>query len=106
MVLCTNLMLCLFFENVRTADLAISRNCNRFGPHAWLVIANIMTETIICFKFGRDEFPNPAPRAVKIFWVIFLTFLVAYPVWQFWYVPKREKRARKSQEVQHTEKSE
>ncbi|RUS23347.1 phosphatidyl serine synthase-domain-containing protein [Endogone sp. FLAS-F59071] len=82
------------------------KNCNRFGPHAWLVIANIMTETIICFKFGRDEFPNPAPRAVKIFWAIFLTFLAAYPVWQFWYMPERKKRARKSKEVQNSEKSE
>jgi phosphatidylserine synthase 2 len=55
----------------------------RVGPHAWLLIANVMTETIICFKFGQNEFPVPAPVEVKVFWSILLTLLVGYPTWRF-----------------------
>ncbi|CAG8697515.1 9066_t:CDS:2 [Cetraspora pellucida] len=59
------------------------KECKRFGPQAWLTMANIMTESIICFKFGRGEFPNPVPTYVVIFWTILISLLVGYVIWQF-----------------------
>ena len=42
-----------------------------------------MTESVICYKFGRGEFPNPAPTHVVIFWIVLITALVGYAIWQF-----------------------
>jgi len=72
--------------------------CKRVGPHAWLLIANVMTETIICFKFGQNEFPTPAPVGVKVFWGVFLTMLVAYPTWQFGIKPWQDGWTAKKEE--------
>lgn len=60
------------------------RKCKRFGTQAWLAIAVITIETLICVKFGRGEFPQPMPLAVRRFWMGFVALLVAFPVWQFW----------------------
>ncbi|CAG8759579.1 15436_t:CDS:1, partial [Acaulospora morrowiae] len=57
--------------------------CKRFGPQAWLTVANVMTETVICYKFGRGEFPNPAPTHVVVFWTILITALIGYSTLQF-----------------------
>ncbi|CAG8476560.1 8427_t:CDS:2 [Diversispora eburnea] len=59
------------------------KECKRFGPQAWLTIANVMTETVICFKFGRGEFPEPAPTNVIVFWIVLITVLIGYAIWQF-----------------------
>ncbi|KAI9357777.1 phosphatidyl serine synthase-domain-containing protein [Pilaira anomala] len=40
--------------------------CRRLGPHAWLLIFNIMTETLICLKFSENEFHQSAPMIVKV----------------------------------------
>lgn len=40
-------------------------SCKRLGAHAWLTIANIQLETLICLKFGKNEFKEPAPWHVK-----------------------------------------
>jgi len=69
------------------------KNCKRFGPQAWLTIANIMTESVICYKFGRGEFPNSAPTKVVIFWLVLITALVGYAIWQFG-IPALKKRRR------------
>ncbi|EIE75466.1 hypothetical protein RO3G_00170 [Rhizopus delemar RA 99-880] len=42
----------------------------RLGAHAWLLIFNIMTETLICLKFSENEFHESAPIIVKIGWSI------------------------------------
>ncbi len=57
--------------------------CPKLGPHAWLLLANIWTETIICLKYSKGEFPASMPRAVKIFWAT-LTFVVTgYAILRF-----------------------
>lgn len=56
----------------------INSNCKRLGAHAWLTIANVMTETLICVKFGRDVFHTPTPTSVVAFWSVFTVTLVAY----------------------------
>lgn len=52
-----------------------------------------MTESVICYKFGRGEFPNPAPNKVVIFWSVLITSLVGYAIWQFG-IPALKKRRR------------
>lgn len=66
----------------------IHRSCKRIGPQAWLLIANIATEVLIVFKFGQGEFPNPAPAEVVYSWIVFITLLVLYPIYQFYLRPK------------------
>ncbi|KAG0767124.1 hypothetical protein G6F29_004134 [Rhizopus arrhizus] len=46
----------------------------RLGAHAWLLIFNIMTETLICLKFSENEFHESAPIIVKIGWSIIVVF--------------------------------
>ncbi|KAF9433652.1 hypothetical protein BGZ76_009172 [Entomortierella beljakovae] len=71
-------------------------NCKRIGPQAWLLIFSVATEVLIVVKFGKDEFPRPAPQAVVNFWICFLTLLTAYPIYQFYIVPKlQEQRIKK-----------
>jgi phosphatidylserine synthase 2 len=40
--------------------------CQRLGVHAWMTVANIMTELLICIKFGEGEFTNPTPSIVRM----------------------------------------
>ncbi|KAG9300619.1 hypothetical protein G9A89_005219 [Geosiphon pyriformis] len=68
------------------------KNCKRFGPQAWLAIANIMTESVIIFKFSRGEFPDPAPTHVIVFWSLLMTALVGYAIVQF-ASPNRQKKS-------------
>lgn len=63
----------------------IDKTCKNFGYQVWLCIACIITESLICIKFGKGEFPNPAPTNVKIFWIIIIIFVVAFPIYK--YVP-------------------
>lgn len=59
-------------------------NCKRMGAHAWLLIFNIMTETLICLKFSENEFHQPAPMVVKVGWSIaFAILFVFFPLWRF-----------------------
>lgn len=54
------------------------------GAHAWLLIFNIMTETLICLKFSENEFHAAAPMVVKVGWSIaFSVLFVFFPLWRF-----------------------
>ncbi|ORZ03368.1 phosphatidyl serine synthase-domain-containing protein [Syncephalastrum racemosum] len=56
----------------------------RLGAHAWLLICNIMTESLICLRFAEGEFPVPAPMFVKVAWSIALFIIfIGFPVWRF-----------------------
>ncbi|KAI8869095.1 PSS-domain-containing protein [Ramicandelaber brevisporus] len=67
-------------------------NCKRIGAQLWLILAIILTEVIICIKWSRGLFTEPAPMFVKAFWVVFMTSLISYALWQFAYVPRRDKK--------------
>jgi phosphatidylserine synthase 2 len=68
------------------------KQCKKLGPQAWIMFACVWTETLICVKFGKDEFPNPAPQEVVYFWIGLTTLLVTYPIYQFYLYPKCSKR--------------
>ena len=61
--------------------------CKKIGTQAWLMVATVVIETLISVKFGRNQFPNPAPLAVVRFWKGFIALLIAFPIWQFWLRP-------------------
>ncbi|KAF7725516.1 hypothetical protein EC973_009546 [Apophysomyces ossiformis] len=73
------------------------RKTKRLGAHAWLIICNIMTETLICLKFSENEFSIAAPLFVKVAWsFILFIIVVAFPVWKF-VLGKAQKTAKKTQ---------
>ena len=61
----------------------VDPTCKRLGMYAWMATINILTETLIIFKFSRDEFKYPFPEQVKIFWLLFICILIAYPIYTF-----------------------
>jgi phosphatidylserine synthase 2 len=66
----------------------------RMGAHAWLLIFNIMTETLICLKFSENEFHQSAPLVVKVGWsIVFAVLFVVFPLWKFVIQPAREKQS-------------
>ena len=75
-------------------QLLSDKKCKRLGAQAWICIACILTETLICIKFGRGEFTAPFPTWVIVSWSLFGLILVAYPIYQFVLVP-----AGKSQKI-------
>ena len=75
-------MICL--PAVREAyQFMIDPNCKRLGMYAWMATINILTELLIILKFSKGEFKNPFPLEVEIFWGIFMSILIAYPIYQF-----------------------
>ncbi|KAG0216819.1 hypothetical protein BGX33_012039 [Mortierella sp. NVP41] len=75
-------------------------NCKRIGPQAWLLIGNIATEVLIVCKFGIGEFPNPAPKEVIYFWVVFLSLLTAFPIYQFFLLPRFQDKSKGKRKAQ------
>ncbi|KNE64286.1 hypothetical protein AMAG_09316 [Allomyces macrogynus ATCC 38327] len=60
----------------------------RIGMHAWLAIAAISTEVLICIKYDPELFLMPFPPHVVRFWAVFAAAVVLYPIWQFVIVPR------------------
>ncbi|KAK7022173.1 phosphatidyl serine synthase-domain-containing protein [Favolaschia claudopus] len=61
------------------------RRAVRMGQHVWLLLATVLTELLVIFKWGKGqpEFEAPFPKAVKIFWAVGVGLgLVVYPVYQ------------------------
>jgi len=59
------------------------KNCKRFGQQSWILAAIIITETLVCLKFGFDTISMPPPRHIIVFWGILLSALAIYTVWKF-----------------------
>jgi phosphatidylserine synthase 2 len=58
-------------------------NYKRLGMYAWMATANILTESLIIYKFSPGEFPIPFPQEVKAFWVGMISLLIGYAAWKF-----------------------
>ncbi|KAJ3179909.1 hypothetical protein HDU87_002477 [Geranomyces variabilis] len=59
------------------------RRCKRLGMHAWMATANILTELLIIVKYGRGEFPEPAPWKVKVGWAMLICLISGYALVRF-----------------------
>ena len=62
--------------------------CNGIGAQAWILMATIIIEVIVVFKWGHDKFPAPFPKSVISFWILFGFLLLSFPIWQFFLRPK------------------
>lgn len=54
---------------------------SEIGQSAWIAISIIITETLICVKFGWETITLPFPFEIKVFWTV---ILLAYIIWSFW----------------------
>ena len=68
--------------------------CKKLGANAWLTIAVVMTETLICIKYGRNEFHEPTPHHVIVFWVLFVGVISLYAVLHFVVEPYYENKGK------------
>jgi len=62
-------------------------NSKKLGTQAWVTIAILALETIICFKYSKGEFHEPTPKKVIIFWSVIFGGLAIYALYQFVFVP-------------------
>lgn len=60
------------------------KTCKNFGYQVWICIACVVIETLICIKFGKGEFANPAPIHIKLFWAFMITFLITFPIYRYY----------------------
>jgi hypothetical protein len=69
--------------------------------HAWMAIANIVTELLIIVKFSRGEafMDVPIPREIKIGWGAGLVGFGIYFWWMFFSGRRRKMYPRRSKRV-------
>lgn len=58
-------------------------DCKRFGMHAWMAIANIVTELLVIVKFSAGEFEKEMPDIVLYGWLLGIFGLVVFAAWKF-----------------------
>lgn len=69
----------------------VDPKCRRFGMHVWLLIANIITELLICVKYGQGEFPQPMPTYVKRLWMAIISSVATWSVFNFGFFQRKRK---------------
>ena len=60
----------------------------KIGSQAWVLMAIIVTEVLVVFKWGKGNFTAPFPKLVIAFWSVFILIMTIFPIWQF-YLKKR-----------------
>jgi len=68
-----------------------NKNCVKLGTQAWVTIAILAVETIICFKYSRGEFTESMPRNIRIGWTIAFIAIIVFALYQFVLLPKLKK---------------
>ena len=64
------------------------KNCSKIGAQAWILMATIVIEVLVVFKWGHGKFTAPFPKAVIAFWTVFIILLTVFPLWQFHFKEK------------------
>jgi len=64
------------------------KTCKKLGTQAWVTIAILSLETIICLKYSRGEFTESMPRKIRIGWSFVFIILILFALYQFVLVPK------------------
>lgn len=67
--------------SVREAYDYLAGVTSEIGQSAWIATSIIITETMICIKFGWETVSLPFPTHVKVFWFVALS---VYLIWSFW----------------------
>ena len=95
-----------------TFELLDNPECDKLGRQSWVVITIVVTELLICIKFGWGASPQlfdyflafirwatitkPLPRHIALWWVLGAALLLVYTVVKFYllkpnHVPQPEK---------------
>ena len=61
-----------------TFQLLDDPECDKLGRQTWVLITIIMTELLICIKFGWATITKPLPRHIAMWWVLGATLLIVY----------------------------
>ena len=54
-----------------------------FTRQSWVLLAIVVTELLICVKFGWDTITKPLPRSIAIAWISFAIGLILYTIVKF-----------------------
>lgn len=73
-------------------------NCKTFGRQAWVMISIIVTEFLVIAKFDFHTITKPLPSHVLYFWIIGLTCLATWTIWNFFFKVK-SKRMQKHETI-------
>jgi phosphatidylserine synthase 2 len=68
--------------------------CKRVGVQTWLTAAAILTEFMIILKFSQGEFPESAPFHIVVLWTVFLSAIVGFALWRFWWSPQHDDKVK------------
>ena len=79
-----------------TFELLDNPECDKLGRQSWVVITIVVTELLICIKFGWATITKPLPRHIALWWVLGAGLLLVYTVVKFYllkpnHVPQPEK---------------
>merc|ERR1719370_293899 len=79
-----------------TFELLDNPECDKLGRQSWVVITIVVTELLICIKFGWATITKPLPRHIAMWWVLGAALLLIYTVVKFYllkpnHIPKPEK---------------
>ena len=79
-----------------TFQLLDDPECDKLGRQSWVMLAIIVTELLICIKFGWATITKPLPRHIAMWWVLGAALLLIYTVVKFYllkpnHIPKPEK---------------
>ena len=59
-------------------------HCKKIGAQTLVLVAIIVTEVLITFKFDWQTFTKPLPGYVVVGWVIGLAALAIWTIWHFY----------------------
>jgi len=68
-----------------TFQLLDDPSCEQLGRQSWVLVAIVVTEFLICVKFGWSTITKPLPSHVTICWVLGGALLVGYTVVRFYW---------------------
>ena len=79
-----------------TFQLLDDPECDKLGRQSWVMLAIIVTELLICIKFGWATMTKPLPHHIALWWVLGAALLLVYTVVRFYllkpnHIPKPEK---------------
>lgn len=60
-------------------------SANGIGAQAWILGATVVVEWLVIAKWSQGMFTEPFPVAVKVFWMIFGSGLVIFPIYRFYF---------------------
>ena len=55
----------------------------KVGRQSWMLVAILVTECLICFKFGWETITKPIPSSITVWWLVGLGLLVLYTFVKF-----------------------